>query len=100
MDPNLFCMQTTASLYPAVHSPDDYTLLQHDVNALAAWSSTRQLKVNTKCNVISYAMLMSYLIATPHSSHSSQVKQLCNGDQVVCSLQAGVPSEITGSKLG
>ena len=30
-------------LYRAVHSLDDYTLLQHDVNALAAWSSTKLL---------------------------------------------------------
>lgn len=39
-------------LYQAVHSPDDYTLLQHDVNALAARSSTKLLKFNpTNCNV-------------------------------------------------
>ena len=39
-------------LYQAVHSPDDYTLLQHDVNALAAPSSTKLLKFNpTKCIV-------------------------------------------------
>ena len=33
-------------LYRAVDSPDDYALLQHNVNTLGAWSSTKLLKFN------------------------------------------------------
>ena len=32
-------------LYPAVDSPDDYALLQYNVNTLGAWSSTKLLKI-------------------------------------------------------
>ena len=40
-------------LYRAVDSPDDYVLLQHDVNTLGAWSSTKLLKFNpSKCKTM------------------------------------------------
>ena len=43
-------------LYRAIHTQDDHTALQHDVDTLAAWSSTKLLKFNpAKCK----AMLLS-----------------------------------------
>ena len=36
-------------LYQAVHSPDDHTLVHHDVNTLAAWSSTKFNPTNMDC---------------------------------------------------
>ena len=40
-------------LYQAVHSSDDYNLLQHDVDTLAAWSSTKLVNFNpTKCKTM------------------------------------------------
>ena len=44
-------------LYRAIHTQDDHTALQHDVDTLAAWSSTKLLKFNpAKCK----AMLLSH----------------------------------------
>ena len=40
-------------LYWAIDSPDDYALLQHDVNTLGAWSSIKLLKFNpSKCKTM------------------------------------------------
>ena len=40
-------------LYRAVGSPDDYALLQHDVNTVRVWSSTKLLKFNpSKCKTM------------------------------------------------
>ena len=40
-------------LYRAIDSPDDYALLQHDVNTLGAWSSIKLLKFNpSKCKTM------------------------------------------------
>ena len=40
-------------LYRAIDSPDDFALLQHDVNTLDAWSSIKLLKFNpSKCKTM------------------------------------------------